>query len=283
MEQLASSIVEFILQLVSSIIGICVGGILMFLLALLQAIWSFISFPFVFLWGCVCSFFSLSCFIWWIVGILIGALCVWGIIMMYVYAAKKPKPPKTEQDKRQRVERERIVEDAIGKSQSHQEAYHETVISEKAIVPTVKTDDEFSEARKLYEAYKNLPSDLKEYMSRVLNGTNFEAFLASGCMGENVLYIWDCCYFMARSGDQNLSLMKRIFLMFADTIQKAGTAPHYRIVLPQIGDQLDKSECLPDESSAANGFVSKVLMPGIAYVNGKILHKAYVHVEKELS
>ena len=71
--------------------------------------------------------------------------------------------------------------------------------------------------------------------------------------------------------------------MFADTIQKAGTAPHYRIVLPQIGDQLDESECLPDESSAANGFVSKVLMPGIAYVNGKILRKAYVHVEKELS
>ena len=107
MEQLASTLVEFILQLVSTIIGICVGGILMFILALLQAIWSFISFPFIFLWGCVCSFFSLSCFIWWTVGILIGALCVWGIIMMFIYAAKKPLPPKTEQDKRERIERER--------------------------------------------------------------------------------------------------------------------------------------------------------------------------------
>ena len=234
-------------------------------------------------WGCVRSFFSFTCGIWWSVGILIGALCVWGIIMMCINAAKKTKPQKTKQDKRERMERKRIVEEATGKSQTYREACHETVMSEKATVSTVKTDDEFSEARKLYEAYINLPSDLKESMSRILNCTNFKAFLASGCMGENVLHIWNCCFFMARSGDQHFSLMKRVFLMFVDTIQMTGTGPHYRIVLPKIGDRLDESECLPDESSAANGFVGKVLMPGIAYVNGKIIHKAYVHVKKELS
>lgn len=177
-----------------------------------------------------------------------------------------------------------IIQDATGQYCQRPKACDETTLYAKdpAPAPTGNRDG-LSEARKLYEAYNNLPDDLKENMSSVINCSNFNTFLISGCLSENVLYIWDRCRLMACSNDEHLATMICIFHLFVDMIQRAGTGPHYRIISPKIGEQFNERECQPDKSSAAGGVIKKVLLPGITYTNAntKTLRKAYVHVEQE--